>query len=191
MNDFLKVKHCIRCDLCLTVNHIVSGEGSYNADMMFILEAPGYKEDKENRLLVGKSGKLIDYYLNLYGWNRQDIYITNVIKCKTLRNRVPNAIEISNCKEYLMKELRTVKPKILVLFGNTAMSEVAGISNSVKKSAGHPFRHDNGMIVVPMFHPSYIAINSEMIYQYEEHWKLLYIIFRRMIPEYQFNPKYQ
>jgi DNA polymerase len=156
---------------------------------MFIGEAPGYKEDKLGEPFVGKSGQLLDYYINLYGWEKEHLYLTNIIKCKTPRNREPNSNEINNCKEYLIREINVVKPKILVLFGNTAISTITGYSNQVKKLAGKPFRYKN-MIIMPMYHPSYIGINKEFITIYNEHWKLLYKLFSKVVPEYQFNPKY-
>lgn len=183
------IKYCIRCDLCISRTNVVDGEGSITADMMFIGEAPGYKEDKLGKPFVGTSGQLLNYYINLYGWHRDHIYMTNVIKCKTPRNREPNNLEIYNCKEYLINELKTVNPKLLVLFGNTAISTLTGYSNVVKKLAGKPFKYKN-MIIMPMYHPSYININKEFINIYNQHWNILYKLFKRLVPEYQFNPKY-
>jgi DNA polymerase len=185
----LIVTNCFRCDLCLHRNNIVSGEGSLTAKMMFVGEAPGYSEDKQGKPFVGKAGRLLQYYLDYFGWEREDIYITNVIKCKTPHNRVPTAKEINNCKEYFIKELIVVSPKILVLFGNTAISTVIGIDNKVKRLAGHPFRYKD-IIIMPMFHPSYIDRNKELSLLYVSHWKLLFAIFKRVVPSYQHNPKY-
>lgn len=183
----INIKLCIRCDLCLTRTQVVSGEGSHNADMMFIGEAPGYSEDKYGKPFIGKSGKLLDYYFNYYGWNRKDIYLTNVIKCKTPRNRQPSGTEIYKCKEYLIDEIKTVNPKIIVLLGNTAISTLVGVDNKVKKLAGKPFRYKD-IIIFPMYHPSYMMMNKELISIYDKHWKLLYAIFNKVVPNYEFKP---
>lgn len=185
----VEIGSCTRCDICLSRNNIVEGRGSLNADMMFISEAPGYKEDKLGLPFVGRAGDLVRFYLNVYGWDINDIYITNVIKCRPPRNRTPNTIEIENCKEYLIKELKIVKPKILVLFGNTSIATITGINNKVKKIAGSPFKM-NDYVIMPMYHPSYIQRNTEMIAEYEHHWKRLYAIFKTLVPDYIFEPKY-
>jgi len=178
---------CVRCDLCLSRKHVVVGEGSLNADMVFIGEAPGHTEDKLGRPFVGRAGKLIDYYLNYYGWDRKDIYITNVIKCKTPRNRAPSPSEISKCKEYLIDELNTIKPRIIVLFGNTAIATITGYDNKVKKLAGKPFIYKN-MLIIPMYHPSYMLRNKELIHIYEKHWKIIFAYFSKLVPNYEFKP---
>jgi DNA polymerase len=152
---------CNKCDLCLTRKNIVNGHGNIGAELMFIGEAPGYTEDKYGTPFTGKAGALLTKYLELFNFHRiTNIYITNIIKCRPPSNRKPTNIEISNCRPYLINEINTVNPKIIVLLGNTAIETLLGVTG-ISKIRGK-WIHTNSRWIMPMFHPSYLLDDSRL-----------------------------
>jgi len=122
MNE--EIKNCKRCNLWKTRNNIVIGEGSLNADIMFIGEAPGYYEDKQGRPFVGKAGKILDELLNSVELKREEIYITNILKCRPPGNRDPLPEEIKACTPYLDRQIEIIKPKKICTLGNFATNYI-------------------------------------------------------------------
>ena len=104
------VTNCRRCDLWKTRNNPVAGEGSDTTKVMFIGEAPGYNEDMQGRPFVGKAGKILDELLYSVGFDRKEIYIANILKCRPLKNRNPLKKEIKACTSYLDKQIMVIKP---------------------------------------------------------------------------------
>ena len=114
-----KVKTCKKCGLCDTRNNAVPGKGNQNADVIFIGEAPGKSEDLCGEPFIGTAGKRLDDALKNAGLTRNNVYITNIVKCRPPNNRVPNDAEKSMCSNYLEDELKIINPKIICLLGNT------------------------------------------------------------------------
>jgi DNA polymerase-1 len=123
---------------------------------MIIGEAPGFREDEINKPFQGKSGKLLDQYLSEAGIKREEVYITNVCKCRPPNNRTPNKTEIKACVPYLWEEMRRVRPKYIMLLGGTALSGVLGLSG-VKDHRG--WIEAEGISVMVTYHPSAILRN--------------------------------
>lgn len=154
---------CNKCDASLYCKHQVWGKGSPDADIMFIGENPGYHEDKRNEPFVGNSGKELDVFLEICGLQRQYIYITNAVKCKTSQNTTPSEFEIDNCRHYLIQEIETVKPFIIVLLGSTAFrslmlrnpNRIIDKEFRISSIVGEWFRW-NDINCVTLYHPSYI-----------------------------------
>ena len=113
--------NCQKCKLYQNRTNIVLGEGNKNADLMFIGEGPGADEDREGIPFVGKAGKLMNQALIGLGLKRQEAYITNIVKCRPPGNRTPELEEAKSCMNYLRSQVMLVKPKIIVLLGNTAL----------------------------------------------------------------------
>ena len=153
---------CKQCILFTTRKNVVAGEGNLYADIMFIGEAPGYYEDKQGRPFVGDSGKLLDECLLDLGVVRNQVYITNIVKCRPPGNRVPYPKEIQSCINYLVKEIELVQPKIIVTLGMTAFSAITGKNGRISDYEGQVFRL-NSRILVPLFHPSYILRNPSKL----------------------------
>ena len=154
------IKICNKCDISLKRKNIVNGSGNPNANIMFIGESPGYYEDRSGLPFVGKSGEMLDKYLYLFNLNRDDIYITNIIKCRPPRNRVPTFREISNCMGYLRKEIISINPKIIVLLGTTALRVYFNNFNLyMYQYAGKIYKVGN-RYVIPMYHPSHLLRNT-------------------------------
>ena len=120
------IKSCNRCKLCSTRKNIVFGEGNKQADLMFIGEGPGADEDTQGLPFVGKAGQLMNKAFQGLGIKRQEVYITNIVKCRPPANRVPEQDEAEACLNYLRNQVILVKPKVIVLLGSTALKNVLG-----------------------------------------------------------------
>jgi DNA polymerase len=157
----LSIHNCVKCDISLTRNNIVSGRGNINSNVMIIGEAPGAMEDKHGIPFVGKSGQLLRAILRYYNIEPKELYITNAIKCRPPFNRSPLDIEIINCKPYLLTEILRVNPKIIVLLGGVALrTYYPNVYMSILHERGKP-RLSNGRIILPIFHPAYLLRNID------------------------------
>jgi DNA polymerase len=108
----------------------VPGNGNFNAKVAFVGEAPGKNEDEKGVPFVGSAGKVLDKALEEAGFSREEVYITNVVKCRPPNNRVPNELEIDTCTSaYLKVELRTISPQIICILGATALKSLLGLEH--------------------------------------------------------------
>lgn len=153
-----KLKNCKNCPLCEGRNNIVFSDGSENAKIMLIGEAPGADEDKTGTPFVGRAGKLLNEFLISAGINRQeDLYIANTVKCRPPENRKPTNNEKIACKGNLKAQIDVVQPKVIILCGATAMeSFIEDKKLTITKARGRVFDYQNGIKLVPVFHPSYL-----------------------------------
>jgi len=113
-----EIRSCRKCNLWLTKKNYVPGEGSENAGIMFIGEAPGKEEDEQGRPFVGNAGKFLTALIekNL-GLRREDVYITNILKCRPPNNRDPDEEEVDACFPYLERQISVIKPEIIACLG--------------------------------------------------------------------------
>jgi DNA polymerase len=116
----LKIYGCKKCRLYQTAHHAVPGEGPPNAQIMIVGQNPGAEEDEQGRPFVGRAGKYLTKTLAEYGINRQDLYITNIVKHTSPQNRKPYADEVAACLPYLTQQIQIIKPKLIVLLGASA-----------------------------------------------------------------------
>ena len=156
-----KVIECTKCDLCKTRTNSVPGKGNFQSDVIFVGEAPGRNEDKNGEPFVGVAGKKLSAALEDAGISRDDVYITNVVKCRPPNNRVPNTNERETCQEYLKKEISIIKPKIICVLGNTAFNSVLG-GSEITKFRGKIVRKDNQLYFLTI-HPAATIYNQELI----------------------------
>jgi len=161
-----RVNSCKNCNLHLKKNNYVFGEGSLNADIMFIGEGPGEQEDRVGIPFIGPAGNLLTSIIeNGMKINRKDVYITNIVKCRPPGNRNPLDIEISNCINYLYEEIKIVNPKIIVALGSVALRSLLPHYSGITKHRGVLLTLvlDNGSkySLIPTFHPSYLLRGSE------------------------------
>ena len=147
-----EIAACPKCDLSKTRTHAVPGEGSPNADIVFIGEGPGFYEDQQARPFVGPAGKFLDELLASIGLRRQDVYICNVIKCRPPNNRDPLPGEIAACKPWLDRQLEIISPKVIVTLGRFSMTRYFP-GQSISRIHGQP-RRLGEVTVVPMYHPA-------------------------------------
>lgn len=146
------IADCPRCILARTRSRTVPGSGPSTADIMFIGEAPGAREDELGFPFVGAAGKFLDDLLRGIGLSRETVYICNVVKCRPPGNRDPQPDEIAACKPYLDRQIEVVDPKVIVTLGRFSMQRwFPGVA--ISRIHGQAKRAD-GRIIVPMYHPA-------------------------------------
>ncbi len=155
-----KVKICKNCDLCITRKNAVPGKGNQNADIIFIGEAPGKKEDLHGEPFIGAAGEKLNDALDNVGLTRNSVYITNIVKCRPPKNRIPTEHEKTMCSNYLENEIAIINPKIICLLGNTAFYSILG-GKEISKNHGKFVSKDNRRYFVT-FHPAAIIYNQKL-----------------------------
>lgn len=154
-----KILSCDRCELSRYRKNPVPGEGSLQAELMFVGEAPGRDEDIKGRPFVGRAGQLLTKIIKAMNYRRQDVYITNVIKCRPPHNRNPHQAEIEKCQEYLLTQIELIKPRVIVSLGKVATDFFLHSSLSMTSLRGRFYEY--GQIrLMPTFHPSYLIRNE-------------------------------
>lgn len=132
---------CPRCSLAETRHHVVFGEGAHDADILVVGEAPGEEEDRTGRPFVGRAGKLLDLLLATAGFERERVYICNVLKCRPPMNRNPKPDEVEACSPYLLRQVELVKPRVIVAFGAFASQTLLGTDITIGKLRGRDHRY--------------------------------------------------
>jgi len=148
-----EVRRCRKCNLHKQRKSVVFGEGNKRARLMFIGEAPGRDEDIQGRPFVGMAGKLLTKIIEAMGLRREDVYITNVVKCRPPNNRVPEIDEIAECLIYLEKQIEAIRPQVICALGSVATRTLTGINDGVTSLRGK-FYDYMGIPVMPTFHPA-------------------------------------
>jgi uracil-DNA glycosylase family 4 len=144
---------CRKCRLCETRKKAVPGEGSNSARVVFVGEAPGEQEDLQGRPFVGAAGKLLTELLQSVNLRREDVYITNTVKCRPPNNRPPRKDETASCRPYLDRQLSIISPKVICPMGNSAIHAFLDSSESVSALHGIPFEVQS-ITYFPMYHPA-------------------------------------
>ncbi len=148
----LQVISCTKCNLSKSRTNAVPGKGNHSAEIMFIGEAPGRNEDLHGEPFVGYAGKILSDALEYAGLSRDDVFITNVVKCRPPNNRVPLEEEKNSCLPYLTSELDIIKPKIICILGNTAYGSILG-GNSITKNRGKIIKKNDQLYFLTI-HPA-------------------------------------
>jgi uracil-DNA glycosylase family 4 len=143
---------CRQCEIAKTRTRSVPGEGTENAEIMFIGEAPGWHEDQQGRPFVGPAGQFLDELLASIHLQRPQVYIANVIKCRPPGNRDPLPTEIANCQKWLERQIELISPKIIVTLGRYSMAKFFP-GKSISKIHGTA-QTQNGIIYFAMYHPA-------------------------------------
>ena len=156
------VIHCEKCALAKQRRHVVFGEGNLKADIMFIGEGPGAREDELGRPFVGPAGRLLDKMLLEIGLKRGDVYIANVVKCRPPNNRDPQESERNACMDYLRAQVAFIKPKLIVCLGRIAAGVLLKRDVKMMKEHGTCIRVKNFMIM-PTFHPAAMLHNPDYV----------------------------
>ncbi|MBA2306571.1 uracil-DNA glycosylase [Candidatus Dependentiae bacterium] len=154
-------KKCQECPLgSLGRTNVVFGEGNPDATLVFIGEGPGRDEDLEGRPFVGKSGQLLNKALALVGIERNDTYITNVVKCRPPNNRAPLPVEIATCTNlFLYKQIAIIQPLVICTLGAVALTTLLEKKMAITKIHGTQLPYKDNIIIVPLYHPAYILRN--------------------------------
>ena len=156
-----KCLNCSKCNLAQTRTNIVFSDGVPNNKLMLIGEAPGYWEDIQGKPFVGKAGKLLDKIFECVGLSRQkDVYICNTLKCRPPDNRNPLPAEKAACREFLDAQINILKPQIIILCGNIALTSMLPEVSGITKARGKWYAGPHGSKMMPVFHPSYLLRNA-------------------------------
>lgn len=147
-----EVSACTDCPLYLNRSRTVPGEGPENAEIMLVGEAPGFNEDKLGRPFVGAAGRFLEELLALATLRREDVYITNTVKCRPLNNRDPLNAEMAACRKYLDRQIEVIAPKVVVTLGRHSMTCFLP-NETISKVRGKPKRL-NGITLFPIYHPA-------------------------------------
>jgi len=150
---------CQRCKLWHGRTHIVFGVGNPRATLMFVGEGPGRDEDLQAEPFVGRAGQLLTEIITKgMKLRREDVYITNVIKCRPPENRNPEPDEIAACQPFLLRQIDIVRPKVLVALGNFAAQTLLGVKTPISRLRGNWFDY-HGVKLMPTLHPAYLLRN--------------------------------
>lgn len=150
------VTDCFRCQLSETRTHTVFGVGDENADWLFIGEGPGAKEDETGEPFVGQAGKLLDQMLAAIRLKRGDnVYITNIVKCRPPGNRNPSLNEARQCEPYLISQIELIKPKLIVALGKVAAQNLLKCDDSISSLRGK-VHHFSDIPLIVTYHPAYL-----------------------------------
>jgi DNA polymerase len=156
-----EIANCVRCKLSKYRKKIVFGEGTPEARLLFIGEAPGREEDIQGMPFVGEAGMLLTRLIEKMGLKRNDVYITNVIKCRPPMNRDPEDDEIETCMSILEKQVEIIKPEMIITLGRIALqSTLANSRLKITLVRGNFFEY-KGIPVMPTFHPAYLLRNPK------------------------------
>ncbi len=157
-----EIKVCPKCRLSETRTNAVPGEGSSNARIMFVGEGPGEKEDATGKPFVGQSGKLLNKLLDEAGIEREEVFITNIVKCRPPGNRVPAADEVEACNDYLMAQIAITEPKFICTLGSSSLKTLLGPKLKITQARCKVHRKD-GILYIPLYHPAAALHNPKLM----------------------------
>ncbi|MCK4709161.1 MAG: uracil-DNA glycosylase, partial [Gammaproteobacteria bacterium] len=152
--------NCAQCRLAQTRTHVVFGEGNENADVMFIGEAPGAEEDRQGRPFVGPAGQLLTKIIQSIQFEREEVYITNILKCRPPNNRDPHADEVQACSQFLEAQIKLIQPKVILSVGRISAQNLLKDHKPLGKLRGqkHVLPNTNLPLLVT-YHPAYLLRN--------------------------------
>ena len=170
-----EVKKCTTCRLHETRTRTVFGRGDLRARLMFVGEAPGADEDREGVPFVGRAGKLLDRMVYAMGLERDEVYITNILKCRPPGNRNPRPEEIARCLPYLKKQIQIINPKIICTLGKFSTQNLLNTTRGITYLRGQKFTLSNNTILLPTLHPAACI--------YKPYWREQFIMDLKMVKE--------
>jgi len=155
-------KKCLQCPLgFLGRTQVVFGSGNANAGLMLIGEGPGRDEDLQGKPFVGRSGQLLTKLLDAVGISREEVYITNIVKCRPPNNRKPLPIEGRTCKNLLLfKQIKIIRPRVICTLGSTALEGLLDHPVKITAMRGKQILFEN-IPLIPTYHPAYILRNAQ------------------------------
>ena len=155
------VKGCTRCkELADTRTQTVFGVGNPEAKVMFVGEAPGADEDAQGEPFVGRAGQLLNKIIAACGWQREELYICNILRCRPPGNRTPLPQEAANCREYLDGQISIVDPDYIVCWGSCAAQNLLGVTEAIGKMRRNWYQYGRAKVLCT-YHPSYLLRNPE------------------------------
>ncbi len=171
-----RIDGCTLCRLSEKRNAIVVGEGNGTAPVLFIGEGPGAEEDRTGRPFVGQAGRLLDGMIFALGFEREQVYIGNVVKCRPPGNRDPQDDEMAACAPFLERQIEIIKPRVIVALGRVAARHLTGSSKPMGALRGR-WASYRGTPLLPTFHPAYLLRKPAAK---REVWQDLKAVLRRL-----------
>ncbi|MGF1579285.1 MAG: uracil-DNA glycosylase family protein [Gemmataceae bacterium] len=184
-----EVSQCTKCDeLPISRTQTVFGEGPLDAELCFIGEAPGYHEDQTGRPFVGDAGQLLDKIIKACGFEREEVFICNILRCRPPNNRTPHAVEATNCRPHLERQLELIRPKWICTLGACPAQHLLGVDTGVGRLRRR--LHDyNGIPVLCTYHPSYLLRTPSAKKHVWDDMQMLLNAMGRPIPDHQNQKK--
>lgn len=174
-----EVRKCRKCSLYKWAKNPVPGVGSLDAEIMFVGEAPGEKEDEKGEPFVGAAGKFLDELLSSINFKREEVFIANVVKHRPPGNRDPKPEEVETCWPYLKKQIEIIKPKLIVCVGRHSMARFLPEIGSISTNHGHCFVKD-GQAYMILYHPAVGLYNGGMRQTLTQDFKKLPVALKKI-----------
>lgn len=171
-----EIGNCTRCKLHKTRKTIVFGEGNPAAELMLIGEAPGADEDDQGRPFVGRAGQLLMQMIKAIGFQRGDVFIANVLKCRPPQNRNPEPDEISECTPFLWKQIAIIQPKVIIALGTFSAQLVLNSKSTISSLRNRVYEMPFGKVVAT-YHPSFLLRSPQ---KKPEAWEDLKLVKRTL-----------
>lgn len=151
------IAECQLCELSKTRSQTLVGSGSQNAELMIIGNAPTNADEQQGNIFSGEAGNLLTAMLKAMGYQRNDVYISNIVKCKTVENQEPSEEQALSCKAYLLRQISLIKPKLILALGNSAAQQLLKSKSTMNRLRGQLHYVDtiNAPILVS-YHPTYL-----------------------------------
>ncbi len=167
---------CLRCPLGEFRTNLVFGSGNGKASLVFVGEAPGREEDLAGEPFVGEAGRLLTKIIQAMGFEREQVYICNVLKCRPPGNRNPRPEEIGVCEPFLRRQLRVIGPEVIVALGTFSAQSLLQSREPISRLRGR-FHDYHGIALMPTFHPAYLLRNPAM----KRHvWDDMQVVMKRL-----------
>lgn len=182
-----EIRVCPLCRLADTRTLAVPGEGNPTADIMFVGEGPGEQEDQSGRPFVGRSGKLLTQELVKIGIRREQIFITNIVKCRPPGNRDPLSDEIAACNDWLSAQIALIEPKFIVPVGGPSLKTLVSPKLGITKARSKVYRKD-GILFIPILHPAAALRSPVTMTQFLEDLANLKDFLNREIEDAEITP---
>jgi len=176
-----QIRSCVQCPLHATRTKAVPGEGTPSARVMLIGEAPGRDEDQRGQPFVGAAGRFLDQMLAGSGVNRDDLFVTNTVKCRPENNRTPRKREVDTCTSlYLFEQIELINPALIMLLGSVAAKKLLGV-NSVNEVRGRVIEHNNRKYLAG-YHPAASFYREDMAENIRQDFALLRQELQKLVP---------
>jgi len=156
-----EISACAKCRLCKGRSRVVFGVGNPDAELMFVGEAPGYDEDRQGEPFVGRAGKLLNKIIEAMGFERKNVFIANVAKCRPPNNRTPSDDEMQDCLPHLRRQIEIIDPKVIVCLGSVAARGLLQTEQKISQIRGQ-WQTWDGIKVMPTYHPAFLLRNPDM-----------------------------
>ena len=150
------VRQCTRCALHRERTQTVFARGHGSSGLVFVGEGPGAEEDAQGYPFVGKAGQLLDRMIAAMGFEREEVYVCNIVKCRPPSNRKPEAEEIAACRPFVAEQLELIQPQVVVALGATAVVGLLGVTLGITRLRGQWRLYQGRIPVMPTFHPAYL-----------------------------------